>query len=120
MVPYLEVRVFQCLRGGDAVVGVDGEHLRDEVLRFCADVKPVLVVEAVDTLLYLREESRLRRGKIHTPGATYQVPGKSSAVSAGKCTTGESKCNRESALILEGVDVKARGLWSSSSNGVYR
>lgn len=51
--------MFQCFGGGDALVGVDGEHLCDEVLRFCADVKPILVVEAVDSLLDLRKQSRL-------------------------------------------------------------
>lgn len=69
LIAYLEVRVFQCLGGGDALVGVDGEHLRDEVLRFCADVQPVLVVEAVDSLLDLRKQSRLQ----HTQGIRHKV-----------------------------------------------
>lgn len=49
----LEVWVFQGLFGRQALLRVDREHLRDQVLRFRADVRPVLVVEAVHALLDL-------------------------------------------------------------------
>lgn len=90
MIAYLEVRVFQCLGGGDALVGVDGEHLRDEVLRFCADVEPVLVVEAVDSLLDLRKQSCLQHTRYKAQGATHRVV---------QVSASESQCNRESAIL---------------------
>lgn len=71
VIAYLEVRVFQCFGGGDALDGVDGEHLGDEVLRLFADVEPVLVVEAVDALLDLRKESRLKGTRCKEKGTRY-------------------------------------------------
>lgn len=51
--------MFQRFLGRDALLGVDGEHLRDEILRLRADFTPVLVVEAVHALLDFGEEPRL-------------------------------------------------------------
>lgn len=57
--PHLQIWVLQGLIGCQALLRVDGKHLRDQVLRFGADVGPVLVVEAVHALLDLGEQSRL-------------------------------------------------------------
>lgn len=49
------------LVGCQTLVGVDGEHLGDQVFRLRADVGPVLIVEAVHALLDLSEQPRLNK-----------------------------------------------------------
>lgn len=52
--------MFQSFSGGNAFSGVHGKHFRDKVLCLRTDFCPILVVEAVDALLNLGEQPRLR------------------------------------------------------------